>query len=196
MPSQQWADQNRPSDDPDYQRLVDVTQAVESEGARDGMQQVLNRRFDYDVAQTFAMRRTEETSREVKLENPDRDALLRLLFAAWAEGLVFGAHVYSKERRGRESEPFLDRLTLANINQALVSAGEQGRAEAFRDVLSEAALTFVGLMRALKANEVLKRQIASVTTHQMVSLTVSAHWLDGFLTGIVFEELGGHRDKA
>lgn len=185
----------RPADDPDYQRLVDVTQAVEAEIAQVGPQQALGRRFDYDVALRYGMRRTEETSQKIKLENPGIEDLFRLLGAAWPEGFVFGALAYRQERRGRGSEEFLDRIALANVMQALSSADEAGRSGIFASTASTEAFGYVGGLRSLKAVEVL-RALSPVADHQAIKTLVAGHWLDGFFTGLVFEEFGGHREKG
>lgn len=185
----------RPADDPDYQRLIEVTQSVEAEIDKVGPQQALGRRFDYEMALRYGMRRTEDTSQKIKLENPDVESLLRLLGAAWPEGFVFGAMVYTQERRGRDAEAFLDRIALANVMQGLGSADDRERSDIFSSVASTEALGYVGGMRSLKAVEVL-RSLSPVADHQTVKSLVAGHWLDGFFTGVVFEELGGHREKG
>lgn len=191
---QQWVEENRPDDDPDYQRLADVTGVIESEMSKTGPQKALDRRFDYDMTLKQGVRRTEETFRKVKLENPDFDTALSLLRRAWAEGFVFGALAYTQEHRGQKSEAFLDRIALANINHALAQASQDTLDEIFEGVVSPAALKFVSTVRSVRAWQILS-QVTSVADHQMVKMTVASHWLDGFFVGLVFEELGGHRDK-
>lgn len=191
---QQWINDERPSDDPDYQRLIDVTRTVEAGVTRVGPTGVLNRRFDYDTAFLYGMRRTEETSQQVKLENPDFETVARLLGAAWPEGFVFGCLAFTQERRGRRPEPFLDRVALANVNQKLASASEADRSAIFSATASARALGFVGGLRSVQAAQILQKE-APVADHGAVKAIVASHWLDGFLAGLVFEELGGHREK-
>lgn len=193
--TQRWAEENRPNDDPDYQRLIAVTSAIESENLTVGPRQALNRRFDYDVAMRHGLRRAEETSQANRLENPDRETWLPVLAATWGEGFGFGSLVYTEERRGRESESFLDRIALANVNQALASASNERRTEIFKDFVSSKTLAFVSTVRSLRAHQVL-RSGAPVLDHQMVITGVASHWLDGFFVGLVFQEMGGHREAA
>lgn len=190
-----WLDDERPSDDPDYQRLIEVTRTVEAEVLKVGPTGVLNRRFDYDAALKYGMRRAEETSQQVKLENPDYDLLVRLLGAAWPEGFIFGCLAYTQERRGRRAEAFLDRIALANINQRLVSASEADRSAIFSGAASTRALGFVSGVRSMKAVQIL-RQEAPVADHGAIKMLVASHWMDGFLAGLIFEELGGHQEGA
>lgn len=185
-------DELRPADDPDYQRLVDVTGVVEGEIQRVGPERSLDRRFDYDTAMRYGLRRTEETSQKIKLENPGTNELVMLLAAAWPEGFLFGALAYTQEHRGRKSEALLDRIALANVNQALASADDEGRSALFSGAISRDALVYVGSMRSLKAVQVL-RSMHQVADHQAIKTLVASHWLDGFFAGLVFEELGGHR---
>lgn len=192
---QHWTDENRPSDELDYQRLGEVTTTIEAEILQIGSRRALDRRFDYDMALKYAARRTEETSRKAKLENPGPDKLLRPLGAAWAEGFAFGALAYAKEGRGRRSDPFLDRIALANINHTLLMADEQTRSEIFSGVVAEKTLGFVSIIRSFKTCQVLNEK-TPVASHEAVNAWTAAHWLDGFFVGLVFEELGGHRDAA
>ncbi|MFE0472572.1 hypothetical protein ACFW2V_13255 [Streptomyces sp. NPDC058947] len=184
----------RPNDDPDYQRLIDVTQAIETEIAKVGPTQALDRRFNYTTAFQYGIRRTEETSQEVRLENPDFETLSRLLGAAWPEGFIFGSHAYSQEHRGRKAEAFLDRIALANINHRLSSATKETRSEIFSHAVSTRALGFVSAVRSMRATQVLRAEWP-VADHQAIKALVASHWLDGFFVGLVFEELGGHREK-
>jgi hypothetical protein len=200
VPSPQWTEKYQPRDDPDYQRLVVVTETIEEEIGRTGAEQVLSQRFDYDTALKYAMRRTEETSQKTKLENPDKETLIRLLSAGWAEGFVFGALAYTQEQRGREQRnldmgPLLDRIALVNVDHTLSSASAKEMRKIFADVISDEALAYVSLMRSMRAEQVL-REMNPVTSHQAVCMLVAGHWHDGFLTGLVFEELGGHRPPS
>jgi hypothetical protein len=190
----QWADSERPSDDPDYQRMIGVTQTVEAEIAKIGPRGALNQRFDYDVALRYGMRRTNETSQKVKLENPGYKTLFRLLGAAWPEGFIFGALSYTDERRGRQPEPLLDRIALGNVNQKLLSASEAERSAIFSHTASTRSLGYVGGIRSMQAAQILQQQ-APVADHAAIQAIVASHWLDGFFAGLVFEELGGHREE-
>lgn len=192
--SSQWINDERPSDDPDYQRLIEVTRTIEAEVLKVGPTEVLNRRFDYEMAFKYGMRRAEETSQQGKLENPDYDTVVRLLGAAWPEGFIFGCLAYTQERRGRRAEAFLDRIALANINQGFASASEAERSTIFSGAASTRALGFVSGVRSMKAAQILQKE-APVADHSMIKAIVGGHWLDGFLVGLVFEELGGHREK-
>ena len=192
---QQWIEENRPSDEPDYRRLGDVTTAIEAEILEVGSRRALDRRFDYDMALRYAARRTEETSRKTKLENPGPDKLLMPLGASWAEGFAFGALAYTEEGRGRKSDPFLDRIALANINDKLLTADKETRSEIFGGVIVMDTLGFVSTVRSFKACNVLAEK-APVASHQTVNALVAGHWLDGFFVGLVFEEMGGHREAV
>jgi hypothetical protein len=192
---QQWIEENRPSSDPDYQRLADVTAAIEAEIAKAGPRRALDRRFDYDMVMVYGKRRTDETSQKVKLENPGPDKLLMPLGAAWAEGFAFGALAYTEEGRGRKSEAFLDRIALANINHKLSMADEQTRSEIFGGIIVMNTLGFVSTVRSFKACNVLAQK-APVASHASVNALVASHWMDGFFLGVVFEEMGGHRETA
>jgi hypothetical protein len=192
---QQWIDENRPSDDLDYQRLTYVTAAIEAEIREIGPKQPLDRRFDHGTVMGYGKRRTDETSREVKLENPGPDKLLMPLGAAWAEGFAFGALSYSEENRGRKSEAFLDRIALANINHKLTEADEKTRSEIFAGIISTDALGFVSTVRSFQACNILAKE-APVASHEMVNALMASHWMDGFFVGLVFEEMGGHRETA
>jgi hypothetical protein len=192
---QRWIDENRPSGDPDYERIVDATNAIEAEIVKVGPEQALNRRFDYDMVMNHGKRRTEETSQKVRLENSTPDELLMRLGAAWAEGFTFGALAYAQEGRGRKSEAFLDRIALANINHKLAQADEQSRTEIFAKVIHLDTLGFVSTVRSFQARNILAQEVP-VANHAAVKALVGSHWLDGFFVGLVFEELGGHREAA
>lgn len=194
MDPQQWIEENRPDGDPDYQRLAAVTESIEAENRKTGPYQALNRRFDYDMALRYGMRRTEDTSQKVKLENPDELTLRPLLIRAWAEGFVFGSLAYREERRGRKAEPFLDRIALANINHKLSSADQDAVDGIFSDAVSVEALGFVSTVRSFLANRVLRDQ-AVVADHTAIKNILAGHWLDGFFVGLVFEEMGGRRER-
>jgi hypothetical protein len=185
-------DDLRPADDPDYQRLVKVTEAIEKEIQELGPKRALGRRFDYEMTMRYSMRRTEETSEGVRLGGLDPDELSMRLGATWPEGFAFGALAYTQEHRGRKAEPFLDRVALANIKQALASAGDEGRSAIFSSIASTNALGFVSSMRSMKALQVLQ-SLASRGDQQTVKALLASHWLDGFFVGLVFEEFGGHR---
>lgn len=189
----QWVDGERPSDDPDYQRIVDVTLTVETEMAKVGARQALDRRFDYDVALRYGMRRTKEVSQEVKLENPSYETLTPVLGAAWPEGFIFGVLAYTDERRGRRPEPLLDRLALGNINQRLLSASKAERSAIFSHAVSTRTLGYVAGVRSMQAERIL-RQEAPVADRSAIKSILASHWLDGFFIGLVFAELGGHRE--
>lgn len=183
----------RPNDNLDYQRLIDVTGDVEMEAHQGDPKRPLGRRFDYDTALKYGARRTDQVAETLRLENPDDEALLEMLGSSWMEGFVFGALAYTQEHRGRGAEPFLDRVALANINHGLALADTEGRSAIFSSVISTEALSFVAGGRSINAAVILRQQFSAVN-HQAVKMMVAAHWLDGFLTGLVFEELGGHRE--
>lgn len=193
MDHQARLDAQRPNDDPDYQRLVDVTGAIETEALRSGPKGPMERRFDYDVAMKFAYRRIEEVAETVRRENPSNDVLLEMLGSSWMEGFVFGALCYTQEHRGRTAEPLLDRIALANVNHGLSMADSEGRTMIFSSVISMRALTFVAGGRSVNAAVMLRQQFPT-SNHAAVKAMTGAHWMDGFLVGLVFEELGGHRD--
>lgn len=194
MDADQWTTENRPADDPDYLRLIDVTNLIESEIKDSSPKVALGRRFDYDVALTFGKRRSEETSREIKLENPDAATVLGPLTQAWSEGFVFGALAYRDERRGRSPEALLDRIALANVNQRLAVADDDERTRLFLGVISVDALAYVSSARSLQAERIL-RHLAPTADHTAVKALIGSHWMDGLVVGLVFQELGGHRAK-
>lgn len=190
----QWIEKNRPEGDPDYSRLADVTDAIESEMRKTGPERVLDRRFTYDTATRFGVRRIEEVFQEAPPENPDQDLLLNRLANAWSEGFIFGSLAYSREGRGRRAEAFLDRVALVNIDQLLSTADDDARSRIFADAVSTKALLFVSTARSIKTVEILSAP-SSVWDHQAVKGASTGQWLDGFLVGLVFQELGGHRDQ-
>lgn len=181
-------DQLRPADDPDYQRLVKVIEVIEEEARRVGPRRVLDRRFDYETAMHYGMRRTEEVSSGAELERLKPRELVTLLGASWPEGFAFGSLAYTQERRGRRSEAFLDRIALANIKQTLVSTDDAGRSAIFSGVASTEALGYVGGMRSRKAIEALRANFPAPDRRTLEAF-VAGHWLDAFFVGLVFEEL-------
>lgn len=189
---QRWIEENRPTGDPDYQRLTDVTEAIEAEIRDSGAIEVLNKYFDYDMTQKYGMRRMEETSRRIKLENPSFDTLLPLLRSSWSEGFAFGSLVFSREHRGQRAEPFLDRIALANVNHLLAEADQDTLDAIYSELVSPATLAFVSTARSIQAVTVL-RSMAPVAGHALISATVASHWMDGFLVGLSFQKTGGHR---
>lgn len=190
---QQWIDENRPDGDLDYQRLADATDLVEAEMRKAGPRQILNGRFDFDVGMRQGMRRAEELAQGTRLENPDESVLLLWLTNTWCEGFIFGALAYAEEGRGRVSQALLDRMAVANINHKLSRADRNTLGEVFSSAVSPAALAFVSAARSMKAHEALGLRDL-VADHQQIKAVTSSHWLDGFLMGLIFEELGGHRD--
>lgn len=187
-----WITRHRPEKDPDYLRIVEATSVVEAEMAKTGPVPVLGRRFDCDTALRFGMRRTEQTSQNLQLDNPPAAALLRPLTALWAEGFAFGALAYRQEERGREPEPILDQVALVNIDLTFATSDDTTRTRIFASIVSTDALSYVSLVRSLQGEKIL-REHAPSPCRQEVAALLAGHWADGFLLGLVFEELGGHR---
>lgn len=175
--------------------MVEVTGVIEEEIRKFGTKEAMGRRFDYEVTMRYGMQRTEETSQKIKRENPGNAELGMMLGTAWPEGFVFGTLAYTQEHRGRKSEPFLDRIALANIKQTLASADDEGRSAVFSSVASTNALGFVSSMRSMQAIRVL-HSLMEVADHQAVKILLASHWVDAFFMGLVFEEFGGHRGKG
>lgn len=192
---QGWIEENRPSGDLDYQRIADAAEAIEKEIETIGPKAVLDRRFNYDTAMKYGMRRIEETSHEIRLENPDWKTWSGRLTQAWAEGFAFGALAYTQEHRGRSAEPFLDRIALTNINHTLATADEGNLKQIYSGLVSRGALKFVSVVRSVVAYQAVGK-MKPVASHQAVKTLMAGHWLDGFVVGLVFEELGGHREVA
>lgn len=188
-----WIQENRPVGNLDYRRLADATNVVEVGNLNVGPREVLNSRFDYDVAMTYARRRTREASGPA-LKLDEAQALLTPLVRAWSEGLAFGALVYTEEGRGRSPEDLLDRIALANINHRLASADQDGIDAIFSRVISPKALGFVATVRSFKAISVLENETSDANPADIHSL-LAGHWMDGFLMGLVYQELGGHRES-
>jgi hypothetical protein len=188
---QQWADENRPSKDLDYLRLVAVTSVIESENLANGPKAALGQRFDYDTTLRYAMRRIEETSQETKLENPPAAKLLGLLIQSWAEGFIFGSLIYRQEHRGLRPEPFLDRIALANARNTLASLDGEGLSRLYNEAISKDALGYVSSVRSMKALQILDT-MAPVADHRAIKSLLGSHWMDGLLLGLIFEEMGGH----
>lgn len=190
-----WIEENRPSDDPDYQRVAKATELIEGESGGGDENKVLGRRFDFDVALKYSERRIEETSHKVKRETPDWETLQPLLVKSWVEGFAFGSLVYMRERRGRQSEALLDRIAIANANNLLATSDQEETNALYQRIMSSRTLGFVALVRSVKAYQVADR-FFPVLGHQQLKTTLGGHWVDGFLLGIVFQELGGHREQG
>lgn len=189
-----WIEQNRPSGNLDYQRLGEVTATTEEEGARVGSTEVLNRRFDYDMALKFGTRRMKAVSETFVGKTLEWEELLPRLRASWGEGFIFGSMAYRAEGRGRARDAFLDRIALANIEHALRDMAPEQLNAAFEEAVSQEALMFVATVRSFKARQV--ALLALPDSPKGTEILLSGHWLDGFMTGLVFEEQGGHRAAA
>jgi hypothetical protein len=194
-----WEDKHRPSGDPDYDRMVEATRIIEGESLGDKAKESLNRRFDYNVAMQYGKKRGTEIISSVRRawkEDSDQVGTFRVLAAAWPEGFIFGCLAYSREKRGRESEAFLDRVSLADVNHFLNHMDEAGRTVVFEKALSRETMTFVSTirsMRALQIAEAMRTEFGLENLQELAPL-VDGHWLDGFHLGVVFQELGGHRE--
>lgn len=189
---QGWMEENRPVGDLDYQRIADAAEAIEKEIEATGSKAVLDRRFDYGAALRYGMRRIEETSQQIKLENPDWKTWSGKLTQAWAEGFAFGGLAYTREGRGRNADPLLDRMALANINHLLATADENDLRRIYAELVSRDALGFVSVVRSVVAFQAAGK--TPPLSHRTVAAHMAGHWMDGFIVGLVFQELGGHRE--
>ncbi|MGW7100434.1 hypothetical protein [Streptomyces sp. NPDC054838] len=186
-----WIDENRPLRDPDYARLVEATNVLEAEAKEIGPESAYEKRIVLSVLTAHAHRRAEETNAENPREHLPVPDLLKVLVNSFYEGFVFG--VLFVQRRASTREALSDRLTVADVNHLLQhQAGEQDTIEEFyARLVSVKTLNFVSVSRAFSAAQKLS---AGATSHQQLKVMQASVWMDAFVLGAVFQELGGHRD--
>lgn len=187
-----WMNENRPLRDPDYARIAEATKLLDSELAAGGTpEQSYDRRVVMDVLTVYAARRAEQTSAENPKETPGALDLFTLLLNVAFEGFAYG--VLFVQSRAKVREALLDRLTLADVGHALQThlSDQQAMEGFYASLVSLKSLQFVSFVRA--QNYAVRLRVKALP-HQRVKESQAALWMDMFLLGAVFEELGGHRE--
>jgi hypothetical protein len=183
-----------PSSNPDYIRFIEATKLVEREVKKSSPKEMLkafSRRFSYEVAARTSTGRIDSIMESCPLEEPDDRTLARYSMESWMEGFTFGVWVYVKESRGRIAQEFMDQIAMINVHHLIRNANQDERSSLYSTAMPHHILVYVALSRAGNVGDL--KKMFPLMNHQRVRSVLSGTWLDGFLMGIVYEELGGRR---
>lgn len=194
MPIKQgWFEENLPSEDPDYVRMVEATQRLDGEFKRsDDPAASFARRISMDVLTRHALRRAEQTTAVSPQEAPSERDLMKVLLSVCFEG--FAAGVLFVRSRASRRDALLDQMTLSEVSSTLAreAMSQETISGFYEGLVSMEALRFVSMARAVLYEGRIREGAMS---HQQVKESQGAMWMDLFLLGAVFEELGGHRQE-
>jgi hypothetical protein len=181
----------RPSDSPDYQRIVTITQEIEAgEGRGETSRDQINSVCEFSTAMGRAIDRATAVLRG-KREVPPHRQIITHLTNVWCEAFMSGI-IFIEHGGHRDGHDFpLDRMRLADITMELEELFMDRNIESeYSKHVDLYALAYVGAVKADKYWHLSGEHFASVFDMHAPTIGI---WLEGFYYGARFKQLGGHR---
>lgn len=181
----------RPSDSPDYRRIVAITQEIEAgEGRGETSRDQINSICEFPTAVGRAIDRAMAVMRDTR-EVPPRQQIIELLTNMWSEAFMTGLMFIERGgHRDIEHLP-LDRMGLADVTVALEKLFMDRNIESeYSKNVDLYTLAYVG---AVKANKYVNQCGGHFATVPDLHAPMIGIWLEGFYYGARFKQLGGHR---
>lgn len=183
-----------PPDTLDYQRLVEATDMTvrwdtTTEGATPAE---IGKRVDLEAVHKLAFTRAEETHGLYESRRPTANKILPVFVNVWCEGFVT-AIVFREQ--GKETALFgklPDKNLIGAASNIMRGWGRgDGSLREWNRRIDMETLVHVATYRSVQTI-----QVTSLERPDRLALvsTQAAHWADGFSMGLLFQELGGHRE--
>ncbi|MDJ0463064.1 hypothetical protein [Streptomyces sp. H27-C3] len=178
----------------DYERIAeatDMTVAWDTQGGGRATPTEIGERVDLDAVYKMAMQRAEETKGLWGNTRPGATQIHRQFIHVWMEGFMY-ALVYTEQAKLTSLFGKLpDHNLLGATNSIIGGHWGEDREEQWKKRIDGATLVHVASVRSIQAIQI--RQLDKPPLDELVT-TQAAHWADGFSMGLLFAELGGHRE--
>ncbi|MFJ2115330.1 hypothetical protein ACIOEX_26130 [Streptomyces sp. NPDC087850] len=177
----------------DYDRIVEATDLTirwDTEGP--GMMVEIGKRVDTEALTNAALKRAEETSGLFLNPRPSANVVFSNFIHVWAEGFMFGV-VFSEQVKETSLFGRLPDKNLLGATDSIVGRWHHNNEDSqqWAKRVDPKSLNHVANVRAIQAVQV---QQLDRPEPQRLLLAQAATWMDGFSMGLLFHELGGHRN--
>lgn len=176
----------------DYERLVEATDmTVRWDTTGEGTFAEISKRVDIKALSNMASKRADETAGLWGAAPPRTQQIVQQFIHVWMEGFMF-AVVYSEQAKTTALFGKLPDKNLLGATDSIIGGHWADDREAqWAKRADVKSLVHVATVRSVQAVQI--KQVDRPQRPELMALQ-AAHWMDGFSMGLLFAELGGHRE--